>query len=151
MAHTDALIRNPKNAKLHKMTFTDLFRRKCYLLPLYSLFAWIEVPGLLIVEAKSYYYVTCKNLSEGIITCVEISSSDILNGLNIQPHCITAAPKCTQFTDLDGLRFNVPVNKFSVMSGWSHCLLGIYQYFGELKVSCSRTLQGDLGVQTWDL
>ena len=27
------------------------------------------------------------------------------------------------------LRFNVPVNNFSVMSGWSHHFLGIYQYF----------------------
>ena len=27
------------------------------------------------------------------------------------------------------LLFNVPVNKFSVMLGQSHCFLGIYQYF----------------------
>ena len=39
---------------------------------------------LLIVEANEllHVYVTCKNLSEGIITCFEISFSDILNGLN---------------------------------------------------------------------
>ena len=28
------------------------------------------------------------------------------------------------------------------MFGQSHCFLGIYQYFEELKVSCSRTLHG---------
>ena len=32
---------------------------------------------------------------------------------------------------------NVPVNNFSVMLGRSHRFLGIYQYFRELKVSCS--------------
>ena len=44
---------------------------------------------------------------------------------------------------IDGLvwlLFNVPVNNFSVMLGRSHCFLGLYQYFGELKLSCSRTL-----------
>ena len=49
------------------------------------------------------------------------------------------------------LLFNVPVNNFSVMLGLSHCFLGIYQYFGELKVSCSRTLHGGRGVRTLDL
>ena len=29
-----------------------------------------------------------------------------------------------------------------------HCFLGIYQYFGELKVSCSRTLHSRGGVKT---
>ena len=29
--------------------------------------------------------------------------------------------------------------------------MGIYQYFGELKVSCSRTLHGDRGVRTLNL
>ena len=38
--------------------------------------------------------------------------------------------------------FNIPVNNVSVMLGRSHCFLGIYQYFGELKVFCSRTLHG---------
>ena len=31
---------------------------------------------------------------------------------------------------------------FSVMLGRSRCFLGIYQYFEELKMSCSRTLHG---------
>ena len=26
--------------------------------------------------------------------------------------------------------FNVPINNFSVMLGWSHRFLGVYQYFG---------------------
>ena len=30
------------------------------------------------------------------------------------------------------LRFNVPVNKFSVISGRSYCFLGLNQHFGEL-------------------
>ena len=47
------------------------------------------------------------------------------------------------------LLFNVPVNNFSVMLGRSHP--GIYQYFGELNVSCSRTLHGGCGVRTLDL
>ena len=42
---------------------------------------------------------------------------------------------------LSVLRFNVPVNKFSVMSCWGH-FLGINQYCGELHVPCSRTQQG---------
>ena len=46
--------------------------------------------------------------------------------------------------------FNVLVNNFSLMLGWSHRFLGIYQYFGEL-VSCSRILHGDRGVRTRDL
>ena len=37
------------------------------------------------------------------------------------------------------LLFNVPVNNFSVMLGLSNCFLGILQYFGESKMSCSRT------------
>ena len=37
---------------------------------------------------------------------------------------------------LIGLWFNVPVNNLSVMLGRSHRFLGIYQYFGEVKVSC---------------
>ena len=45
----------------------------------------------------------------------------------------------------------VPVNNFSIMLGRSHCFLGIYQYIGELKVSCSRTLHGGSGVRTLDL
>ena len=28
--------------------------------------------------------------------------------------------------------FNIPVNNFSVMSGHSHCFLGITQFYGEL-------------------
>ena len=53
--------------------------------------------------------------------------------------------------DLVWLLFNIPVNNFSVMLGRSHCFLGIYQYFGELKVSCSRTQHGGRGIQTQDL
>ena len=34
---------------------------------------------------------------------------------------------------LFALRFNVPVNNFSVMSGWSQHFLGINQYPGDLK------------------
>ena len=44
------------------------------------------------------------------------------------------------------LWFNVPVNNFLIMLGRSFC-----QYFGDLKVYCSRTLHGDLGVRTRDL
>ena len=36
--------------------------------------------------------------------------------------------------------FNIPFNNFSVILGQSHCFLGIYQYFGNIKVSCSGTL-----------
>ena len=43
------------------------------------------------------------------------------------------------------LLFNVPVNNFSVILGRSHRFLCIYQYFGELNVSCSRTLHGGRG------
>ena len=48
------------------------------------------------------------------------------------------------------LSFYVQVNNFSVMLGRSHCFLGIHQYFGELKVSCSRTLHGGRGARTLD-
>ena len=40
------------------------------------------------------------------------------------------------------LLFNVPVNNFPVIFGRSHRFLCIYQYFGELNVSCSRILHG---------
>ena len=46
------------------------------------------------------------------------------------------------------ITFNVTVNNFSVMLGRSHRFLGIYQYFGVLKKSCSRTLHSDGGVRT---
>ena len=46
------------------------------------------------------------------------------------------------------LLLNVPVNIFSVMLGRSHCFHGIYQYFEELKVCCSRTLHGGRGLRT---
>ena len=42
---------------------------------------------------------------------------------------------------------NVLVNKFSDMLGWSHRILGIYQYFGVLIKSCSMILHSDLGVE----
>ena len=42
------------------------------------------------------------------------------------------------------LRFNVPVNNFSVMSGRSHRFLCITSTFWEVNVSCSRTQHGDL-------
>ena len=42
------------------------------------------------------------------------------------------------------LRFNVPVNIFSVMSGQSHRFQGITSTFWEVNVSCSRTQHGDL-------
>ena len=47
--------------------------------------------------------------------------------------------------------FNIPVNNFSVILGQNHCFLGVYQYFGNLKVSCSRTLYGGRGIGTLDL
>ena len=43
------------------------------------------------------------------------------------------------------LLFNVAVNNFLVILGRSHGFLCIYQYFGELNVSCSRTLHGVRG------
>ena len=46
---------------------------------------------------------------------------------------------------------NVPVNNFSVILGRSHRFLGIYQYYWNLKVSCSRTLYGGRWVRTLDL
>ena len=54
-------------------------------------------------------------------------------------------PKVTDIDRYEHIHFwfwllNIPVNNFSVMLGQSHCFLGIYQYFGELRVSCSRTL-----------
>ena len=60
------------DAKLHKMTFTDLFRRKCHLLPLYSHFAWISLYNtsfFQFADCRGYelLHVICKNLSEGII------------------------------------------------------------------------------------
>ena len=39
--------------------------------------------------------------------------------------------------------FNVPVNTFTVMSGWSNRFLGIISTFWEVNVSCSRTQHGD--------
>ena len=39
--------------------------------------------------------------------------------------------------------FNVPVNNFTVMSGWSNRFLGIISTFWEVNVSCSRTQHGD--------
>ena len=45
--------------------------------------------------------------------------------------------------------FNVQFNNFSDVSGQSHRFLGIYQSFGNLKVSCSRTLYGGRGVEPW--
>ena len=40
---------------------------------------------------------------------------------------------------------------FSVILGRSHHFLGIYQYLGCLKVSCSRTLYDGNGIRTLDL
>ena len=47
--------------------------------------------------------------------------------------------------------FNLQVHNFSVILGWSHCFLGIYKYFGNLKVTCLRTLYGGSRVRTLDL
>ena len=44
---------------------------------------------------------------------------------------------------LFGLRLYVPVNNFSVMSGRSHCFLGITNTYWEVNVSCSRIQHGD--------
>ena len=44
--------------------------------------------------------------------------------------------------------FNFPVNNFSVILGQSQRFLG---NFGNLKMSCSRTLYGSCGVQTLEL
>ena len=41
--------------------------------------------------------------------------------------------------------------KKSVMLRQSHRFLGMYQYFGELKVPCSMTLHGDRGALNRDL
>ena len=48
------------------------------------------------------------------------------------------------FVCLLGLRFYVPVNNFSVMSGRSHRFLGITSTFWEVNVSCSMVQHGDL-------
>ena len=45
---------------------------------------------------------------------------------------------------LSGLRFYVPVNTISVMSGRSHGFLGITSTFWEVNVSCSRIQHSDL-------
>ena len=42
------------------------------------------------------------------------------------------------------LRLYIPVNNFSVMSGWSHRFLGITSTFWEVNVSCSRIRHSDL-------
>ena len=42
------------------------------------------------------------------------------------------------FSFLISILLNVPVNNFSVMSGRSHCYLGITSTFWEVNVSCSR-------------
>ena len=39
--------------------------------------------------------------------------------------------------------FNVPVNNFTVMSGWSNRFLGIISTLLDVNVSCSRTQHGD--------
>ena len=60
-------------------------------------------------------------------------------------------PQDSTLVVLVWLLFNVPVNNLSFMFGRSYCFLDFYQYFGELKVSCSRTLHGGRGVQTLNL
>ena len=47
------------------------------------------------------------------------------------------------FVCLFGLRLYISVNNFSVMSGRSHCFLGITSTFWEVNVSCSRIQHGD--------
>ena len=49
------------------------------------------------------------------------------------------------------LRLNVPVNNFSVMSGWSHRFLGNSPVLSGSKVSCSRTQHGGSRFRTPDL
>ena len=39
-------------------------------------------------------------------------------------------------------RFNVPVNNFLVMSGQSHCFMGVTVLFGKKMCLCSRTQHG---------
>ena len=45
--------------------------------------------------------------------------------------------------------FNFPVNNFSVILGRSHHFLGINQYFGNLKVSCSNDTTAVVGFEPW--
>ena len=55
------------------------------------------------------------------------------------------------FVCLFVLRFNVPVNNFSVMSGRSHRFLGNLPVLSGSKVSCSRTQHGGGRFRTPDL
>ena len=56
-----------------------------------------------------------------------------LEGINYR-HCPVCIPSCLSRSVcyLFVLRFNIPVNNFSVISGWNHHFLGIDQYSGEL-------------------
>ena len=49
------------------------------------------------------------------------------------------------------LRFNIPVNNFSVMLGQSHCFLEVNQYFGELTCLAEGHNSAASGDQTKDL
>ena len=72
---------------------------------------------------------------------------NILKGKQIHASCILRVTWCLyqlQMIVLFGLRFYVPVNNFSVMSGRSHRFLGITSTFWEVNVSCSTIQHGDL-------
>ena len=47
------------------------------------------------------------------------------------------------------LRFNIPINDFSVMLGWSHRFLGIYQYLGSLKCLAQGHYTTVMGFESW--
>ena len=55
---------------------------------------------------------------------------------------IRVIPKCLPvlFVWVEALRLS---QQFSVMSGRSHCIMGITSTFGEVNVSCSRIQHGD--------
>ena len=66
----------------------------------------------------------------------------------------SSAARVTQHTLMHDLvlvllRFNVPVNNFSVVSGRSHRFLGITSTFWEVNVSCSRTQHGEGSAVAW--
>ena len=50
-----------------------------------------------------------------------------------------------------GLLFNVPLNDFSVMLGWSHCFLGIYQCLESLKCLAQGYYTAVVGFEPWTM
>ena len=61
----------------------------------------------------------------------------------VRNECIVYACIKKIFVCLFVLRLYIPINSFSVMTGWSHRFLGITSTFWEVSVSCSRIQHDD--------